>query len=173
MIRSHRRSHRIKKLLLVTVLLVFLTGCGEKDTSGSTEVNHGEGTEYPSLLSSVEDLSLQTEDGENYSFFYVCETYRAHYRDDTWKIYDSYRIMNHSDMLLICQALTAEHPIPDAKGSGNRTPEDLVYEWDQHNLAFSLLPEGSKWKDSARDVDLNPEDRGKDLLQFVYERTGN
>ena len=53
-----------------------------------------------------------------------------------------------------------------------RTPEDLASEWEQHNLAFALLPEGVDLKESARHVDLNPEDQGKSILEFARERLG-
>lgn len=162
-------------VFLCLLLISLLSGCGSKETEASTNAktdnssNAGESgaDSYPSLLASTDDLNLRSDDSEHYSFEYGGTTYTAEFQGNSWRIYDSYRIMNHEDMLLICQALTAEHPIPTADGKGTRTIEDLAHEWDQHNFAFTLLPEGSEWKERARHVDLNPEDQGKELMDFV------
>ena len=53
-----------------------------------------------------------------------------------------------------------------------RDAEDMAYEWLQHNLAYKLLPETSSWKENVKDVDLNPEDQGKSLLELYKDRTG-
>ena len=48
--------------------------------------------------------------------------------------------------------------------NGNRgvfSFDDLVYEWQQHNLAYNILPDDNSWKEHAKDVDLNPADQGK------------
>ena len=162
-------------VFLCLLLISLLSGCGSKKTEASTNAkadnssNTGESSadSNPSLLASTDDLNLRSDDSEHYSFEYGGITYTAEFQGNSWRIYDSYRIMNHEDMLLICQALTAEHPIPTADGKGNRSIEDLAHEWDQHNFAFTLLPEGSEWKERARHVDLNPEDQGKELMDFV------
>ena len=39
------------------------------------------------------------------------------------------------------------------------------------NLAYTMLPEGNKWKASVKDVDLNPEDQGKDIAEMYKART--
>ena len=164
-------KHSYKKILnLLTILLVLLlcAGCGNEPAVRDTEASDAQ-----SALCSVDDLGLNTEDGSTYTFTYQGEVYQAVYRTDNWKIRNSYRITNSADMVIICRALSDIHPIPNAKGTGNRTPEDLAFEWEQHNLAYTLLPEGHKWKDNARDVDLNPEDQGKTLLDFAKERNGH
>ena len=174
-IKLNNLLYRGALAFLCLLLISLLSGCGSKETEASTNAkadnssNAGESgaDNYPSLLASTGDLNLRSDDSEHYSFEYGGTTYSAEFQGNSWRIYDSYRIMNHEDMLLICQALTAEHPIPTADGKGNRTIQDLAHEWDQHNFAFTLLPEGSEWKERARHVDLNPEDQGKELMDFV------
>ena len=53
-----------------------------------------------------------------------------------------------------------------------RTVDDMVYEWKQHNLAFQVLPEGNSFRESAKDVDLDPRDQGKSLVEIYEARTG-
>ncbi len=164
-------KHSYKKILnLLTILLVLLlcTGCGNE-----SEQRTSEAADDQSTIRSVDDLALSTEDGSTYTFTYQGETYQAIHRKDNWKIRNSYRITNSADMVIICRALSDIHPIPNSEGTGNRTPEDLAFEWEQHNLAYTLLPEGHKWKKNARDVDLNPEDQGKTILDFALERSGH
>ena len=48
----------------------------------------------------------------------------------------------------------------------------MVYEWKQHNLAFQVLPEGNSFRESAKDVDLDPRDQGKSLVEIYEDRTG-
>ena len=154
-----------KKLLLLLAVSVLMTGCGKKQ-----EETHTEKETSAATLGSAEDILLTTEDSVQYQFQYHGETFRARFLDGVWKIYDSYRIGNDQDQIIICQALADEHPVRDKAGTGFRTPEDMAFEWQQHNLAFLLLPEGAPWKENARDVDINPEDQGKDIMQFFLER---
>ena len=79
---------------------------------------------------------------------------KAEYTPDNWKIRDSYRINDTDAMKEICAALLEIHPIYAADMSSYRTADDMAYEWDQHNIAYSLLPDGSTLKESAADVDL-------------------
>ena len=48
----------------------------------------------------------------------------------------------------------------------------MAYEWEQHNIAYQLLPEDSPYKENAKDVDLNPEDQGKSIIDFALEHIG-
>ena len=122
------------------------------------------------LLSSTDDIGL-TETGEgSYTFTYSGESYNAYYTTDNWKIVDSYKITNKNDMIIICKALSDIHPIHTNDYEGYRTPEDLAYEWEQHNTAYSVLPDSSKWKANAKDVDLDPKDQGKSFLQMARDR---
>ena len=116
---------------------------------------------------------LTDEDGTHFHFTYHDQLFRAEYMPDNWKIFDSYRITNNRDMIIICQALSDLHPIPSADHSGFRTAEDMAYEWHQHNLAYFLLPDEMKWKSNAKDVDLNSEDQGKNLIDFIIDRSSH
>ncbi len=156
-------------ILLAALALCFAgTGCGTKTEATTSE----DAAASVSILSSAEDIALTTEDGTNYRFSYGDLSFTAIFRNNTWQIRDSYRIENHEDLVLICQALSDAHPVPDKTYTGVRSAEDLAYEWEQHNLAFAVLPEGASWKENARHVDLNPEDQGKTLTDFLKERTG-
>ena len=84
--------------------------------------------------------------------------------------FNSYRITDAAAMLEICEALNAEHTIHSADYTAWRTPEDMAYEWEQHNLAYQMLADDSPWKESARDVDINPEDQGKSLYELYQSR---
>ena len=133
-------------------------------------------TEYTaydaSLLSSPEDIGLHDTDGEgvNYSFSYGGEEFYALCEPENWHITDSYKIEDEDDILLICQALISVHPIHSADMQSYRAAEDMAFEWHQHNLAYSLLPDSSEWKSNAKDVDLDSKDEGKGLLDFLMDR---
>ena len=120
------------------------------------------------------EIELKDTDGEetNYSFKYEGQTFIAIYTDDNWKIIDSYKIKNKRDMKVICKALIDIHPIHGKDMNSYRTVEDMAYEWEQHNIAYSILPDDNTWKENAKDVDLNPEDQGKSIVEFYEERTG-
>ena len=126
----------------------------------------------PSLISSAEELGMYDIDGEgwNYAFYYDGETYSAEYEYDNWHITNSYRIKNHNDLVIICQALADIHPIHSADMENFRSAEDMAYEWEQHNLAYNLLPDDSPWKSSAKDVDIDPKDQGKSAYQLFMDR---
>jgi len=100
------------------------------------------------------------------------EDYEAEFQEDTWTIYNSCRIKNAKDILIICRALSEEHPVPSRDRESVRTPEDMAFEWEQHNLAYEQLPEGNHWRESSRNVDLDPDDQGKTFKEIYEERTG-
>ncbi|MBR1863356.1 MAG: hypothetical protein IJ806_04650 [Ruminococcus sp.] len=128
----------------------------------------------PQLLSSPEEVGLYDTDGggSRYAFTYGGETYSAVYTYDNWKVIDSYRITNSADIELICTALSDEHPIHDRELTGYRTPEDMAYEWEQHNIAYRMLNENSSWLQNVKDVDLDPADQGKSLYDLFRDRMG-
>ena len=130
--------------------------------------------EVDHFLNSIEDINLHDIDGKdtNYIFTYKDEYFSAKFVKDTWHIIDSYKIRNEKDLAIICQALIDIHPIPSRDGTSYRTVEDLVYEWKQHNIAYILLPEENSWKQSAKDVDLDPKDQGKNLQEMYESKTG-
>ena len=80
----------------------------------------------------------------------------------------------------ICQALVEINPVPLGNGEvGYRTPEDMTYEWIQHNIGYEMCimlgftsledPGYSNCKDS----DINPGDQGKNINQLILERLKN
>lgn len=124
------------------------------------------------LLISTEDIYLHDVDGKetNYVFTYCDCEFNAKYTKDNWKIYNSYLITNRLDMEIICKALIDIHPIHGIDKISYRTPEDMAYEWEQHNIAYVLIPKGSKWNNMAKDVDFNPSDQGKSLEEMYQLR---
>ncbi|MCR5815756.1 MAG: hypothetical protein K6F91_02610 [Ruminococcus sp.] len=121
-------------------------------------------------LSSTEDIKLtETEEG-SFTFIYSGETFNAYYTTDNWKIIDSYKITEKSDIIIICTALSEIHPIHNKDYTGYREPDDLAYEWEQHNTAYKLLPDSSPWKKNTKDVDLDPKDQGKSFMEMARDR---
>lgn len=135
-------------------------------------INSSVGTEIEDILTSAEQLNIQDIDGKetNYIFTYKGQEYKAIYTTDNWHIENSYQIRNHNDMKIICEALINIHPIHGKDKVSYRTVDDLVYEWELHNIAYDLLPEENKWKSNVKHVDLNPEDQGKDLVEMYKSR---
>lgn len=125
-------------------------------------------------LFSVDDVALVPTDdyGQGYVFSYGGEEFSAYFGPYSWKVYDSYRIANHNDIVIICQALLDEHPVLGSDWESQRTAEDMAYEWEQHNLAYNVLPADSPWRDDAKDVDLDPDDQGKSVDELYESRTG-
>lgn len=138
-----------------------------------TEMNE-EAEEEKGLLESAEDIQLTDVDGweTNYTFIYDGETYNAVYTPDNWKIIDSYKITSEADMVIICGALAEVHPVHGCDGESFREPEDMAYEWVQHNIAYEILPDDNSWKANAKDVDINPADQNKSLYEMYKSKTG-
>ena len=107
-----------------------------------------------------------------YTFIYKNETYSAILKNGCWKIIDSYKIKDTKHIKVICQALIDIHPVLGKDRISYRTAEDMVYEWVQHNLAYSMLSEESEFKGRAKDVDLDPDDQGKSFIEIYEDRTG-
>ena len=126
------------------------------------------------ILTGTADVSLYDKDGagKNYTFTYAGETFNAYYDGESWTIYNSYRINNQSDMKIICQALIDVHPILGRDRQSYRTADDMAYEWMQHNIAFQFVPSDSHWYESARDVNLDPDDQGRSIEEIYEDRTG-
>ena len=138
-----------------------------------TDMNE-EAEEEKGLLESAEDIQLTDVDGweTNYTFIYDGETYNAVYTPDNWKIIDSYKITSEADMIIICGALAEVHPVHGCDGESFREPEDMAYEWVQHNIAYEILPDDNSWKANAKDVDINPADQNKSLYEMYKSKTG-
>lgn len=146
----------------------------EETESKAPEITE-ETDEVPAILESAEDLNLYDIDGmnANFAFTYGEEEFYAYYTEDNWKIVDSYKIENQADMEIICQALADIHPIHGSDGESYRTAEDMAYEWEQHNIAYKILPDDTPWKQNVKDVDINPADQGKSFYQMYKERMGS
>jgi len=138
------------------------------------ELAEQDGSAEPGILSGVDDVVLTdlTGAGTDYVFIYDDVPYSATYTPDNWEIKDSYRITNAMDMALICQALINEHPIHGKDMISYRTCDDMAYEWVQHNIAYSFLPEDSQWMESVKNVDFDPEDQGRSYRDLYEDRTG-
>lgn len=162
--------------VLVTMLIMIFTlaGCSieyKENPVSTQDINIEENT---NTLSSAEDINLRDLDGQgtNYIFTYNNQDFSAKYTKDNWHITDSYKITNSGDIGIICQTLIDIHPIHGKDMKSYRTVDDLVYEWQQHNLAYNLLSDDNSWKEHAKDVDLNPADQGKSLAEIYEDRTG-
>jgi len=139
----------------------------EADSASSLSSEEG-------LLKSTEDINLTDVDGleKNYEFIYDGETFSAIYTTDNWKIIDSYKITNITDIAIICQALIDVHPIHGSDMTSYRTAEDMAYEWLQHYVAYMLLSDDDPLKEHAKDVDLDPQDQNKSFQDLYKDRTG-
>ena len=134
----------------------------------------GAGLSAGSLDSTADIVLVPTDDyGENYVFEYGGEEFSAYFDSTSWKVYDSYKITNHHDIVVICQALLDEHPVLGSDWESVRTADDMAFEWEQHNLAYTMLPADSHWRDDAKDVDLDPDDQGKTFQEIYESRTGH
>lgn len=140
-----------------------------ESVSGTSSNTQDENT---GLLTSTDDIALCDLDGKNYTFTYDNELYSAIYTTDNWKIIDSYKINNAADMEIICSALIGIHPVHGKDLESYRTPDDMVYEWQQHNLVYQLLSDDNEWKSHVKDVDFDPADQGKSFEEIYEARTG-
>ena len=151
------------------------------DEAPGSEADGGGGWSLPLIgalfgageLSSVDDVVLVPTDDYacGYVFDYGGREFTAYFDTYSWRVYDSYKITNHSDIVTICQALINEHPVHGADWESWRTADDMAYEWEQHNLAYQMLPADSHWRDDAKDVDLDPDDQGKSFRELYNSRT--
>lgn len=128
--------------------------------------------EAEGILSSPEDIGLYdiTGYGVDFAFDYGGETFYAYYTPDNWKIVDSYKITAFCDMEIICEALKNICPIHGSDMESYREPEDMAYEWLQHNIAYEILPEDVPWKERAKDVDIDPGDQGLSLYDMIIKK---
>ena len=168
-----------KKIIIASVIMLImifgLAGCGIKGEEKNVPIQDINIEENVSVLNSCKDINLRDIDGKksNYLFTYNNQDFSAKYTKDNWHIKDSYKITNTKDLEIICQALIDVHPIHGKDMKSYRTVDDLVYEWQQHNLAYNLLPDDNSWKSNAKDVDLDPADQGKSIAEIYENRTGS
>lgn len=117
-------------------------------------------------------IELTDLDGYNYRLSYNDEDFDVQYSYENWRIIDSWKITNAKDMKKICELLIEEHPIHGSDMVSYRTADDMVYEWEQHNIGYMVLPEDNPWRDHAKDVDLDPADQGRSFREIYKDRTG-
>ncbi|MCR5404103.1 MAG: hypothetical protein K6E91_09865, partial [Butyrivibrio sp.] len=122
----------------------------------------------------AEDLNFHDVDGKGtyYNFTYNGEEFSCIYTEDNWKILDSYKIEDSDDMAIICQVLIDEHPIHGKDMVSYRTVDDMVYEWEIHNLAYAFMDDEDSLKKKTKDVDFDPDDQGRTIEEFYKSRTG-
>lgn len=158
----------MKKIVTLLLSLILLSSC----TSVSTTVKDV----FNGLLENrkqaqrKKDIVITDLDGTYYSFVYDGEEFLARYDEDNWCIYDSYRITDEDAIYSIVEALSAIHPIHSKDYTGYRTVEDMAGEWLMHNLAYRILKDDPVYRERARNVDLDPEDEGLSLEEFLKRK---
>lgn len=157
--------------IIITILVLFYTIRNNLDTKKDNNYKEQEEKNNEQM---IEKIIINDIDGNgtNYEFIYNNEIFKVTYTYDNWKIYNSYKIRNQNDIKKICQALIDIHPIHGKDMVSYRTATDMAYEWLQHNIAYDILPSNNKWRENAKDVDLDPNDQGKNLKEIYEDRTG-
>ena len=124
------------------------------------------------LLSAPPDIVYQYSDDsfEYYTFAYGNNEFIVLHEYDNWQIKDSYLVQNTRDMEMIAQALIDIYPVHGIDLESYRTPEDMVYEWIQHNIVCELEEGAGKWRDSAKSVDLDPDEQNMNLWEIYQAR---
>ena len=115
-----------------------------------------------------------------HEYKYNGKTYHADFNEATqsWKIIDSYEILDERIMRQVCHALLIKNPVPtELGGTTYRTVDDMVHEWKEHSKVYYILYYVFSWLNTdiiyegmnrAKDVDINPGDQGKDAISFIY-----
>ena len=128
--------------------------------------------EGETLLSEPPEITYEYSDGyyEYYSFDYAGKEFYVLHEYDNWKISDSYKIRNTEDMQLICEALLDIYPVHGEDLESCRTPEDMAYEWIQHNIVYEMPLTDARYKENAANVDLDPGDQNKTIMEMFKGR---
>ncbi len=124
------------------------------------------------VLSSPPEITYVYSDGyyEYYSFDYAGEEFEVLHEYDNWNISDSYKIRNTQDMQLICEALIDIYPVHGEDLESYRAPEDMAYEWIQHNIVYEMPLTDARYKENAANVDLDPGDQNKTIVEMFKGR---
>lgn len=163
-----------KKIMIAITIIIVLIGIINnlkiKEKPNQDKTQNLQQEEHKT----INDIEIVDIDGKqiNYSFEYRNETYNAIYTVDNWQIINSYKITNQNDITVICENLIEIHKIHGSDMISYRTAKDMAYEWLQHNIAYAILPESNSFKQSAKDVDLDPRDQNKSLKEMYEDRTG-
>ena len=125
---------------------------------------------------SAADFALTDNGDDSYTFNYGGETFSAvftPYIGGDWKIYDSYKITNRADMVIICEKLLAVNKV-EGRITPCRTAKDMADEWEIHNRGYSLAKSFSMTSAAERlkDVDMDKKDQGKTFDDFLAEFLG-
>lgn len=158
----------IKKILIALFLILIIS-------IAICIITYNNNTSNVVITENKEDnINIEINEIENnkYTFIYNDETYNVVYWTDNWKIINSYKIRNKEHMKIICEKLLEIHKIHGEDKVSYRTVDDMVFEWEQHNIGYDLLPNDNKWKDTAKDVDFDPKDQNKTLKDMYEMRTG-
>ena len=168
----------LKILTVIVVLAVVVAAIIAGVIIRSAEKRATDGPKY--IDDDEISISQFKNDKNKYKFNYKEDNeYTAEWDEDksSWKVNDSYQIENYDDILKICNALSKEHPVPLGDGTdGYRTPEDMAYEWVQHNIGYQLclslsfIEKAKSGLDNCMHVDINPGDQGKSVWQLIKER---
>ena len=124
---------------------------------------------------SVTDAELVlTDNGDDtYTFAYGNDTFTALYTPyigGDWKIYDSYKITNRADMVIICEKLLKLNKVR-GRITQYRTAKDMADEWEVHNRGYAIALSLSMTDAAARlkDVDMDKKDQGKTFDDFIAD----
>lgn len=116
-------------------------------------------------------ITLTPKGNDEYTFVYNSHTFTAQFsvygeNRENWRVTDSYLITDREVITAVCQALINEKKVHGKDLTSYRTASDMSDEWSLHNLAYQHLSEGSA-KQHAKDVDLNTDDQGKTLMDYL------
>lgn len=158
----------MKKVLTVLLSLLLLTSCASlADTVKDVLSGIAENRKNAERKN---DVVINNLDGTYFSFIYDDEEFLVRYDEDNWRIYDSYKITDSDDIYAIVEALNEIHPIHSKDYTGYRSVEDMRDEWLMHNLAYRILKDDPVYRERAKNVDLDPEDEGLSLQEFLKRK---
>ncbi|MBR6337181.1 MAG: hypothetical protein IKR76_05550 [Ruminococcus sp.] len=115
--------------------------------------------------------------GMSFNVIYTPAT--SSYKQEKWKIENSYRIKSHEARVYICQMLQEHHLLHNADGNAIRSAENMAFEWRVHNDLYEIgvaikkkNPAKSQYLIAhCKDVDMNPEDSVlEDRLKDNYDK---
>lgn len=126
------------------------------------------------LLDDMPEILYSHSDGvyDYYTFAYGDGSFTVLQEYDNWKVFDSYRIRNSRDIELICRSFIALYPVHGRDLESYRTAEDMTYEWLQHNIAYGFAEDDDALRESAANVDLDPEEQDMNMLAIYLNHKG-
>ena len=157
----------MKKIILLLLILMTSSCAVAKEMIGEKieQVITDTGSEN---TPEKEDIVIYRVDDSWYTFTYQGEQFSVRYDPDNWCIYDSYKITDTDDIYRIVEQLSEIHPIPSKDRTSYRSVQDMADEWILHNLAYRILKDDPEYRERARNVDLDPDDEGLSLNEFLH-----